>query len=98
MYDKIALAASIFFGMLWIRQRARQVDVSENPKKFLFGVYFLIFAFCFGEKYLFDTFVPNAWWKIPAQCLLLLASFALIGLTILRDKPTMPLSKAEEAH
>ncbi len=86
MYDKLSLVLCIFFGILWLRQRARQIDMAARKNEILFGVYPLILILALGEKYIFDNYVPETWWKVPLQCVLLLASFAAIGFGILRDK------------
>ena len=79
MPEKFILAACLFCGFLWLRNRSRSLDLESRKLRSLLGVFVVLPSALIFEKFLFGKF-PFA---VPLNILLkagaLLATFLAVG-------------------
>ena len=87
MADKIVVIVCVFGGFLWLRSRARSLNLEHRMTKVVVGVFLLLPALLLAENHLFQRlpFEPlvNTLLKAP----ILIATFAAIGYGFLRPAP-----------
>jgi hypothetical protein len=88
--DKIVTLLCLLAGFLWLRERARFIKLENQMGKAMLGVFVLLPAVLFGEKYLFDTYHFGAYTDLALKAVLLLLPFPLIGFLLLKRQPSAP--------
>lgn len=86
MIDKILTLLCLFGGFYWLRARARAVNLENRIGNAVIGVFVLLPAILFGEKYLFDTFHFGPYTDLLFKAVLLAAPFPVIGLVFLKPE------------
>ncbi|HKP97963.1 MAG TPA: hypothetical protein VJ385_19680 [Fibrobacteria bacterium] len=87
MVDKIVTLICLFGGFFWLRARARSINLENQIGKAVVGVFVLLPAVLFGEKYLFDNYHFGTYTDLLLKVALLLATFPAIGLPFLKPDP-----------
>lgn len=82
--EKIILAACIFAGFLWLRGRARALDLSRSKGRTVFGIFGVLAGLLLGIKYAFDNWHFGAYADVAIQAAAIAASFALVGYVFLK--------------
>ncbi len=88
--DKIVTLLCLLAGFLWIRERARAVSLENQIGRAVIGVFVILPAVLFGEKYFFDNFHFGAYTDLLIKAVLLLLPFPLIGFLLLKRSPPEP--------
>jgi hypothetical protein len=77
--EKIVLVLCLFGGFMWLRKRSRSMNLENQMGRALTGVFVLLPALLFGEKYLFDRFHLTPWTDMLVKGLVTAANFPLVG-------------------
>ena len=81
------MAACLFAGFLWLRGRARSLDLTHQRGKTVFGVFGVLTALLIGEKYVFDTWQFGPYTSLLLRLGLAIATFAAVGFLFLKPGP-----------
>lgn len=71
---------------MWLRKRSRSLNLGDRMGRSLAGVFLLLPALLFGEKWLFDRYHLTPWTDILVKGLVTAANFPLVGYLFLREK------------
>jgi hypothetical protein len=82
--DKIVTLICLFGGFYWLRARARSINLENRIGPVVLGIFVLLPAVLFGEKYLFDNYHFGAYTDLLVKAALLVATFPIIGLIFLK--------------
>ncbi len=83
MAENLVLAAVVLAGFLWLKRRARHVDLEKRSSWVLLGIFVLLPAALFLTNRFFGELGGSAWVAVGVQALILIVAFALIGLVFL---------------
>lgn len=89
------MAACLFAGFLWLRGRARSLDLTNQRGKTVIGVFGVLTGLLIGEKYVFDTWYFGPYTGLLLKLGLAIATFAAVGFLFL--KPGPPVESGESA-
>jgi hypothetical protein len=92
--ERIVLVVCLFGGFMWLRQRSRTINLERQMGRALAGVFLLLPALLFGEKWLFDRYHLTPWTDMLLKALVTAANFPLVGYLFL--KPAAPETGAAE--
>jgi hypothetical protein len=84
--DKIVTLLCLLGGFLWLRERVRAVSPEDQMGKAVIGVFVILPAVLFGEKYLFEHYHFGLAVDLLIKAVLLLLPFPLIGFLLLKRK------------
>lgn len=85
--ERILLAMCVFAGFLWIRGRARSMDLSRRQGTVVLGVFVLLPAWLVGGKWLVETLGIGGYTGMLLKALLIAAGFAAVGLLVIKPSP-----------
>ncbi|MEO7427158.1 MAG: hypothetical protein ABI036_18365 [Fibrobacteria bacterium] len=88
--DKIVTLLCLLGGFLWLRERARAISLDDQMGRAVIGVFVILPAVLFGEKYLFENYHFGIYTDLLIKAVLLLIPFPLIGFLLLKRKHTVP--------
>jgi hypothetical protein len=84
--DKIVTLLCLLGGFLWLRERVRAVNPDDQMGRAVIGVFVILPAVLFGEKYLFEHYHFGLAADLLIKAVLLLLPFPLIGFLLLKRK------------
>lgn len=90
--ERVVLIVCLIGGFLWLRGRARGINLENRQVTVVVGVFLVLPALLFAEKALFDKLPWGPWVKAPLMAASLVATFAAVGFGFLR--PTASVDSA----
>lgn len=97
MAEKIFMAVCLFAGFLWLRSRARSLDLAHQQGKTVIGIFGVLTALLIGEKYVFDTWHFGPYTGLALKLGLTVATFAGVGFLFLKPGPPRETPGAGES-
>jgi hypothetical protein len=88
--DKIVTLLCLLGGFLWLRERARSISLDNQMGRAVIGVFVILPAVLFGEKYLFEHYHFGIYTDLLIKAFLLLIPFPLIGFLLLKKGSSEP--------
>jgi hypothetical protein len=88
--DKIVTILCLLGGFLWLRERARSISLDDQMGRAVIGVFVILPAVLFGEKYLFENYHFGIYADLLIKAVLMLIPFPLIGFLLLKRKNPAP--------
>jgi hypothetical protein len=85
--EKALMALVLFGGYLWLRSRARGMNLETQRGKVVVGVFGILTALLIGEKAIFDHWHFGLYTDLLLRVVLAVASFAVVGLFFLKPGP-----------
>jgi hypothetical protein len=96
--DKIVTLICLFGGFYWLRARARSINLENRIGPVVLGVFVLLPAALFGEKWLFDHYHFGAYTDLLIKAAILVATFPVIGFVFLKPGAEEPDADASGAQ
>lgn len=81
--ERVILIVCLFGGFLWLRSRARSMDLSGR-KEWVMGGLLLLIGLLLAEKWLFEKLPQGTVLTLAIKAAALAATFAAIGYGFLR--------------
>lgn len=82
--EKIVMGLILFGGFLWLRMRARSMDLAARKGSVVFGIFGVLTALLIAGRALFDHWRSG---PLVLKAALLAGCFAAVGFLFLRPSP-----------
>lgn len=86
--ERVVLIVCLIGGFLWLRGRARSMNLETRQVTVVVGVFLVLPALLMAEKSLFEKLTWGPWVNAPVMAASLVATFAAVGFGFLR--PSRP--------
>jgi hypothetical protein len=85
--ERVVLIVCLIGGFLWLRGRARRMNLERRQVTVVVGVFLVLPALLLAEKALFERLSWGPWINAPVMGACLIATFAAVGYGFLRPDP-----------